>query len=141
MYLDKINFLENKNVFSFVNQHSLQYLKGASSLFDESIIQNTYQKNDVNYHSLRDPIREVDRIIKNIDESKSEHIVLFSAGLGYILPILFQRSSIKSILLIEPDVELLFHLINRLDWSLIYKLVFIILFFIFILIQILRRII
>ena len=85
-----------KNVQSIINKQTLSLLK-----------------NDIWYHSRRDPYREIKRILNHSDLSDKSHIIFLGTGLGYIIEEALKIKRFSSLLLIEPDLEILFYVLAR----------------------------
>ena len=77
----------------------------------------TLQKNNIWYHSRKDPVKEVKRILTTIDFQDMSHLVLIGSGLGYLIEEILSQKKPASLLLIEPDLEMLFYILIRIDWT------------------------
>ncbi len=75
------------------------------------------KKNNIWYHSRRDPYREAKRIIQQTDFFNKPHLIFLGAGLGYLIEEALEAKRFSSLLLIEPDLEVLFYLLSRIATS------------------------
>ena len=75
------------------------------------------QKNDIWYHSRRDPTREAKRILADESFKEKSHLILIGSGLGYLIEEVLAQKRVHSVLLIEPDLEMLFYVLARTEWS------------------------
>ena len=79
------------------------------------------QKNGIWYHSRKDPVREAKRILASEGFKEKSHLVLIGSGLGYLIEEALtqdkKKKKVGSILLIEPDLEMLFYVLARAEWS------------------------
>lgn len=80
-----------------------------SQVKEERVLE-TFEVNSIQYHSVRDPTREAERQFKGLDAKKS-HAIFLGCGLGYLLERAIEKYD--SILVIEPDLEVLGLMLNR----------------------------
>ena len=86
----------------------------AEWLFNLSSITETgsFSVNNVWYHSRRDPVREVNRVIESMVKNDRSGAILLGAGLGYLVKELLTTKTISFITWIEPDAEMVFYFLN-----------------------------
>ena len=77
----------------------------------------TLQKNNIWYHSRKDPFKEARRLLATASFQNMSHLVLIGSGLGYLIEEVLPSKKISSLLLIEPDLEMLFYILIRVDWT------------------------
>ncbi|MDH5718295.1 MAG: DUF115 domain-containing protein [Spirochaetia bacterium] len=112
-----LNYLEKENCLYYDTNYDIKNKIINIKSFSGNIENEnhfTFQKNNVWYHSRKDPYREAKRQLHGIiDKNKNtKHLILIGAGAGYIIHEAFLNNDIESILLIEPDLEVLVYLLN-----------------------------
>ncbi len=82
---------------------------------------STKEQDSILFHSRHDPKQEALRQIKPLALDSPVVYIFAGIGLGYSLECLWEEypTNINSILLIEKDIEILYYLLHRLDWSLL----------------------
>lgn len=123
--LKNLNYLHRQNNIYFSSNYKFEnFLNDIKNpeIFTSVIEKDPYfsvKKNDIWYHSRRDPVREAKRQLDLfIRERKSNcrHLIFLGSGAGYMIKEAFDDENIKSILLIEPDFEMLFYFLSQ-DFS------------------------
>ncbi len=116
---------QNISSIHFIDLKPEQYdvlCKGPTSV-QEKLIPNTlshdwnFISNHIVYHSRRDITRETQRIVTSFNLQPEMSLILLGCGLGYTIEYIIQRDEPPHMLLIEPDLEVLFYLLARLAWS------------------------
>ena len=91
------------------------WIQNAQSMIASQTL--SIKKNNFWYHSRRDPYREARRILQQAVFLNKSHIIFLGAGLGYLIEEALKSKRFSSLLLIEPDVEILFYVLSRIATS------------------------
>ena len=93
----------------------MEWLKNAQAIQSGKLL--SIQKNGVWYHSRRDPYREAKRVMNHPDLADKSHLIFLGAGLGYVIREALHARKFSSLLLIEPDHEMLFYALSQIEFS------------------------
>ncbi|MBE9531581.1 MAG: motility associated factor glycosyltransferase family protein, partial [Proteobacteria bacterium] len=76
----------------------------------------TFTYEGVYFHSRYDPVKEADRLCKEIDESGWNYTLIFGMGLGHLIRAI-QGSRSRKLLIFEPSMDILRGLFENIDLS------------------------
>lgn len=121
--LENCDYLVSKKTLSektvaILKNPPLEWLKEWKEIF----VTKTLSKNNILYHSRRDPLKEAERQVENMKLiPERSHLICLGAGLGYIFYPLKEKK-ILSCLLLEPNLEILFYLLNFIKPEILKKI-------------------
>lgn len=94
----------------------VNYRTEASRAGEPTLIWKTGNQ-DFYIHSKFNPAAEAVKLVGKHDLN-NEHIILFGLGLGYHLEqIMLNKAPDARVLLVEPDIEIVYHSLNYLNWA------------------------
>ncbi|MES0488659.1 MAG: 6-hydroxymethylpterin diphosphokinase MptE-like protein [Leptospirales bacterium] len=114
-YSARINLLlertipeDRSTLQALLSEPPTQWVETLSSILETG----TFSLKNIWYHSRRDPVREVNRVVDAMVKNNRTGAILLGAGLGYLVKELLINKTIEFIAWIEPDAEMVFYFLN-----------------------------